>query len=189
MRIQYLQQLNVSGTNWQNRSLNEERESVIGSVAGLVNQNNRELSTLKANLQQVNENCRTEPSGAIGGTIFKCREKSWVVHRSSGDGHRSQRTSQASEITGNGVGFIKLSLPVTVAVDSFPAGEFGYIERSLTEPMRSPGQHQSHLTLPSHGATRATKCGSRQPSAEPAERHGRHRQHQTALQTGDHSGE
>ena len=34
-------------------------------------------------------------------------------------------------ITNRDIGFVKVGLPVTVGVDSFPAGEFGYIKGSL----------------------------------------------------------
>ena len=40
---------------------------------------------------------------------------------------------QASvDITNKDIGFMSVGLPVTVAVDSFPSGEFGYIKGSLS---------------------------------------------------------
>ena len=51
---------------------------------------------------------------------------------------------QASvDITNKDIGFMSLGLPVTVAVDSFPSGEFGYIKGSLS----SLGSDACHLML------------------------------------------
>ena len=136
-RIQYLQQLNVIQEQTSEiAALNEERESVIGSVAGLINQNNRELSTLKANLQQVNENLSYRTIKApISGTIFNVQvSKAGFVATDQVvmDIVPSERLQAQVEISNSDVGFIKPGLPVTVAVDSFPAGEFGYIQGTLT---------------------------------------------------------
>ena len=37
------------------------------------------------------------------------------------------------EISDRDIGFIRVGLPVNVSVDSFPAGEFGYISGTLTK--------------------------------------------------------
>ena len=37
------------------------------------------------------------------------------------------------EISDADIGFVKVGLPVNVSVDSFPSGEFGYIQGSLTK--------------------------------------------------------
>ncbi|QNI83969.1 hlyD secretion family protein [Synechococcus sp. PROS-7-1] len=136
-RIQYLQQLNVIQEQTSEiSSLNEERESVIGSVAGLINQNNRDLANLKATLNQVNETLSYRTVKApISGTIFNVQvSPSGFVATDQVvmDIVPSERLQAQVAISNSDVGFIKPGLPATVAVDSFPAGEFGYIQGTLT---------------------------------------------------------
>lgn len=136
-RIQYLQQLNVIQEQTSDiASLNEERESVIGSVAGLINQNNRDLSSLRANLNQINETLSYRTVKApISGTIFNVQvSPSGFVATDQVvmDIVPSERLQAQVEISNSDVGFIKTGLPASVAVDSFPAGEFGYIQGTLT---------------------------------------------------------
>ena len=136
-RIQYLQQLNVIQEQTSEiASLNEERESVIGSVAGLINQNNRDLSNLRANLNQINETLSYRTVKApISGTIFNVQvSPSGFVATDQVvmDIVPSERLQAKVDISNSDVGFIKTGLPATVAVDSFPAGEFGYIQGTLT---------------------------------------------------------
>ena len=136
-RIQYLQQLNVIQEQTSDiASLNEERESVIGSVAGLINQNNRDLSSLRANLNQINETLSYRTVKApISGTIFNVQvSPSGFVATDQVvmDIVPSERLQAQVEISNSDVGFIKTGLSASVAVDSFPAGEFGYIQGTLT---------------------------------------------------------
>ena len=44
----------------------------------------------------------------------------------------ANRLQAKVEITDGDIGFVKVGLPVNVAVDSFPSGEFGYIQGTLT---------------------------------------------------------
>jgi HlyD family secretion protein len=43
----------------------------------------------------------------------------------------SNRLQAKVEISNSDIGFVKVGMPATVAVDSFPSGEFGYIKGTL----------------------------------------------------------
>ena len=45
----------------------------------------------------------------------------------------ANRLQAKVEISDVDIGFVKVSLPVNVSVDSFPSGEFGYIKGTLTK--------------------------------------------------------
>ncbi len=136
-RVQYLEQLNkIQEQTSELASLREERESVLGSAAGQLNQNNRELATLKAELSQLRETLSYRTIKApISGTVFNLKAtRSSVV---STDQVLlklvpSNALQAKVEISNSDIGFIRPGLPVTVGVDSFPAGEFGYIQGTLT---------------------------------------------------------
>jgi len=136
-RVQYLEQLNkIQEQTSELASLREERESVLGSAAGQLNQNNRELATLKAELSQLRETLSYRTIKApISGTVFNLK-----ASRASVVGTDqvllklvpSNALQAKVEISNADIGFIRPGLPVTVGVDSFPAGEFGYIQGTLT---------------------------------------------------------
>jgi HlyD family secretion protein len=136
-RVQYLEQLNrIQEQTSELASLREDRESVLGSAAGQLNQNNRELATLKAELSQLRETLSHRTIKApISGTVFNLK-----ATRASVVGTDqvllklvpSNALQAKVEISNSDIGFIRTGLPVTVGVDSFPAGEFGYIQGTLT---------------------------------------------------------
>ena len=136
-RVQYLEQLNkIQEQTSELASLREERESVLGTAAGQLNQNNRELATLKAELSQLRETLSYRTIKApISGTVFNLK-----ASRASVVGTDqvllklvpSNALQAKVEISNADIGFIRPGLPVTVGVDSFPAGEFGYIQGTLT---------------------------------------------------------
>lgn len=136
-RVPYLEQLNsIQEQTSEVASLREDRESVLGSAAGQLNQNNRELASLNAELRQLSETLSYRTIKApISGTVFNLK-----VSRSSVVGTDqvllkivpSNALQAKVEIGNNDIGFIRPGLPVTVGVDSFPAGEFGYIQGTLT---------------------------------------------------------
>lgn len=136
-RVQYLEQLNrIQEQTSEIASLREERESVLGAAAGQLNQNNRELSGLKAELAQLAETLSYRTVNApISGKVFNLKtSRSSVVATDQVllkivPGNQLQATV---EISNSDIGFIRPGLPVTVGVDSFPAGEFGYIQGTLT---------------------------------------------------------
>lgn len=136
-RVQYLEQLNkIQEQTSELSSLREERENVLGGAAGQLNQNNRELAGLKAELSQLRETLSYRTVNApISGTVFNLKAvPSGVVATDQVllklvPSHDLQAKV---EISNSDIGFVSTGLPVTVGVDSFPAGEFGYIQGTLT---------------------------------------------------------
>ena len=136
-RVQYLQQLNaIQEQTSELASLREERESMLGSAAGQLNQNNRELAGLKAELSQLTENLSYRTIKApISGTVFNLKASQASVVGTDQVLLKlvpSNALQAKVEISNSDIGFITPGLPVTVAVDSFPAGEFGYIKGTLS---------------------------------------------------------
>ena len=136
-RVQYLEQLNkIQEQTSELASLREERESVLGSAAGQLNQNNRELATLKAELSQLRETLSYRTIKApISGTVFNLKASRASVVSTDQVLLKlvpSNALQAKVEISNADIGFIRPGLPVTVGVDSFPAGEFGYIQGTLT---------------------------------------------------------
>ncbi len=136
-RVQYLEQLNkIQEQTSELASLREERESVLGSAAGQLNQNNRELATLKAELSQLRETLSYRTIKApISGKVFNLKASQASVVGTDQVLLKlvpSNALQAKVEISNADIGFIRPGLPVTVGVDSFPAGEFGYIQGTLT---------------------------------------------------------
>ena len=135
-RIQYYQQRNgVQEQRAELATLREERSSILGAVSGRINANNRDLANLESELVRLNEDLSYRIIKApIDGKVFDMRVSQssliaadQVVLKLVPDGHLVANVN----ITNRDIGFVKLGLPVTVGVDSFPAGEFGYIKGSL----------------------------------------------------------
>jgi len=135
-RIQYLNQRNLLQEQTSEiASLQEERAGVIGSVAGQINQNNRELEALRAEREQLRENLRYRTVLApIDGKVFDLQAKRSGVVTTSNVILKlvpSNNLQASVKIPNSDIGFVRTGLPVSVAVDSFPAGEFGYIKGTL----------------------------------------------------------
>lgn len=135
-RIQYLNQRNLlQEQSSQIASLQEERAGVIGSIAGQINQNNRELESLRAEREQLSESLRYRTVLApIDGKVFDLQAKPAGVVSTSNVILKlvpSNKLEANVSIPNSDIGFVRTGLLVSVAVDSFPAGEFGYINGVL----------------------------------------------------------
>lgn len=135
-RIQYLNQRNLlQEQSSQIASLQEERAGVIGSIAGQINQNNRELESLRAEREQLSESLRYRTVLApIAGKVFDLQAKPAGVVSTSNVILKlvpSNELEANVSIPNSDIGFVRTGLLVSVAVDSFPAGEFGYINGVL----------------------------------------------------------
>lgn len=135
-RIQYLNQRNnVQEQKAEVASLREERISTLGSVSGQINANNRELEALKSELVKLREDLSYRVIKApVSGKIFDLKASPSAVL--SADQVVLKIVPKSSlvakvNITNADIGFVRQGLPVTVGVDSFPAGEFGYIKGTL----------------------------------------------------------
>lgn len=135
-RNQYLQQLNqMQIIKSEISSLEEERQKVLGEAAAQLNQVNRQLINLEAELVALKETISYRTVRApIDGQVFDISiDQSTVV---SADQVMMKlipdNDLQASvDITNKDIGFMSVGLPATVSVDSFPSGEFGYIKGEL----------------------------------------------------------
>ena len=136
-RIQYLRQSNtVQEKKAELVALREDRSSVLGAVAGRINSINRDLENLQSELARLSEDLSFRVIKApIDGKVFDVRATSssllaadQVVLKLVPDDQLVARVS----ITNRDIGFVKTGLPVTVGVDSFPVGEFGYIDGVLS---------------------------------------------------------
>ena len=137
-RNQYLTQLNqVQETQADVNSLSEERSRVVGQAAAQLNDINQRIINTKAQLVGLKETLsyRTIKS-PIQGQVFDLQ----VSPQSVVNGDQAvvkivpaNRLQARVDISDADIGFVKVGLPVTVSVDSFPSGEFGYIRGTLTK--------------------------------------------------------
>ena len=135
-RMQYLSQLNqLQEIRAQVATLEEESSRIIGAVAGQLNQIDRQIIQIRAELVGLKETISYRTVRApIDGKVFDARVSPQTVV--SGDQTvlklvPSNRLQANVEISDADIGFVKVGLPVNVSVDSFPSGEFGYIQGSL----------------------------------------------------------
>ena len=135
-RMQYLSQLNqLQEIRAQVATLEEESLRIIGAVAGQLNQIDRQIIQIRAELVGLKETISYRTVRApIDGKVFDARVSPQTVV--SGDQTvlklvPSNRLQANVEISDADIGFVKVGLPVNVSVDSFPSGEFGYIQGSL----------------------------------------------------------
>jgi HlyD family secretion protein len=135
-RNQYLSQLNqVQESAADVASLEEERQRIIGQAAGQLNDINRQIISIKAELIGLRETIGYRTIKApIDGKIFDARVAPQGVINADQAVMKLvpvNRLQAKVEISDADVGFVHVGLPVNVSVDSFPSGEFGYIRGTL----------------------------------------------------------
>ena len=136
-RSQYLTQLNqVQESRSEVATLEEERTRVIAEAAGQLDQINRQLISLKSELVGLRETISYRTIRApIDGKVFDVKLSPYSVINAGQVALKlvpANRLQAKVEISDADIGFVKVGLPVNVSVDSFPAGEFGYIKGTLT---------------------------------------------------------
>ena len=136
-RSQYLNQLNqLQESRSEVATLEEERTRIISEAAGQLDQINRQLISLKSELVGLKETISYRTVRApIDGKVFDIRLGSFSVVNAGQAALKlvpANRLQANVEISNADIGFVKVGLPVSVSVDSFPSGEFGYIKGSLT---------------------------------------------------------
>ena len=137
-RNQYLLQLNqVQETRADVASLQEERSRVVGQIASQLNQINRQMIQIRAELVGLDETISYRTVRApISGKVFDVKVSPQTVVNADQDVLRlvpANRLQAQIAISDRDIGFVKVGLPVNVSVDSFPSGEFGYIRGTLTK--------------------------------------------------------
>jgi hemolysin D len=135
-RNQYLTQLNqVQETKAEVASLQEERTRVIGQAATQLNDVNRQLLSLSAELVQLRETIGYRTVKApIDGKVFDAKLSRYSVVNADQTVLKlvpANRLQAKVEVGNADIGFVKVGMPATVSVDSFPSGEFGYIQGTL----------------------------------------------------------
>lgn len=135
-RNQYLAELNtVQEIQAEVAALEEEKTRVIGQAAAQLNQVDRQLLSLKAELVQLGQTIEYRTVKApIAGRVFDAQLTPFSVVNSDQTVLKlvpENRLQATVSISNADIGFVKVGMPVTVSVDSFPAGEFGYINGTL----------------------------------------------------------
>ena len=155
-RNQYLLQLNqVQETRAEVATLEEERSRVIGQIASQLNQINRQMIRIRAELVGLEETISYRTVRApIAGKVFDVKISPQTVV--NGDQAvlklvPANRLQAKIAISDSDIGFIKVGLPVSVSVDSFPSGEFGYISGTLIKlgsDVLSPDRQSQQYRFP-----------------------------------------
>ena len=135
-RNDYLTKLNrVQESRALLASLQEERTRVIGQAAAQLNQVNRKLLSLNAEIIQSREQIDYRTVRApIKGRVFDSKITKFSVINADQEVLTlvpDNRLQASVVISNSDIGFVKVGMPVSVSVDSFPAGEFGYINGTL----------------------------------------------------------
>ena len=136
-RNQYLAELNqIQEIEADLSSLLEERTRVIGLAASQLNQVDRQLLTIKAELVQIGQTIDYQTVKApIAGKVFDAQLTPFSVINTDQTVLKlvpENKLQAKVSISNADIGFVEIGMPVTVAVDSFPAGEFGYLNGTLT---------------------------------------------------------
>ena len=137
-RNQYLLQLNqVQEMRAEVATLEEERSRVNGQIASQLNQINRQMIQIRAELVGLDETISYRTVRAsISGKIFDVKVSPQTVVNADQSVLKiipPNRLQAKVSITDADIGFVKVGLPVSVSVDSFPSGEFGYISGTLAK--------------------------------------------------------
>ena len=137
-RTQYLSQVNqVQEMRAEVATLKEERSRLIGSVAGQLTQIDRQIIQIRAQLVGLKEAISYRTVRApIDGKVFDAKVSPQTVLNGNQTVLKlvpANRLQASVEVSDSDIGFVKVGLPVNVSVDSFPSGEFGYIQGTLTK--------------------------------------------------------
>ena len=137
-RNQYLLQLNqIQETRAEVSTLEEERSRVIGQIASQLNQTDRRMIQIRAELVALQETISYRTVRApIKGKVFDVKVSPQTVVNADQEVLKlvpANRLQARIAISDTDIGFVKVGLPVNVSVDSFPSGEFGYITGTLVK--------------------------------------------------------
>lgn len=117
-------------------ALQEERTRVIGQAASQLNQVDRQLLSIQAQLVELEQTIEYRTIKApISGRVFDAKLSPYSVINPDQIVLKlvpENRLQAKISIKNSDIGFVKVGMPVTVSVDSFPAGEFGYINGTLS---------------------------------------------------------
>ena len=133
----FVQRNRVQEAKAEVATLEEERSKVIGQLAAQLNQIDRQMIQIKAEIVGLRETIRYRTVRApISGKVFDTRISPQTVINADQTVLKlvpANRLQAQVEISDRDIGFVRVGLPVSVSVDSFPSGEFGYIQGTLTK--------------------------------------------------------
>ena len=136
-RNNYLRQLNqLQELQAEIASLEGERDKIVGSSIARLAGINRQLLSLNARLDGINQELQYRTIKApSNGVIFNLSvQPSSVVSTTESllQIVPSNTLEARVAISNSDIGFVKLGQVASVSVDSFPSGEFGYISGKVT---------------------------------------------------------
>lgn len=136
-RHQYLTELDsVQNMEAQVYALTEERTRVLGEASNQLSATTQQILSLKAELASLDEALASRiVKSPISGTVFNLQVASSSVVTTDQVLLTivPQGPLQAAvNIPNSDIGFIRTGLPASISVDSFNAGEFGYIKGTLS---------------------------------------------------------
>jgi hemolysin D len=136
-RNAYLTQLNqVQELTAEVATLKGELSRVIGSATAQLSEVNRQQINLQSELVGIKEAISYRTIKApVAGVIFDAKVGPYSVVNTSQVLLKivpENRLQAKVEIPNSDIGFVRVGMPATVAVDSFPSGEFGYIQGELS---------------------------------------------------------
>ena len=113
----------------------------------------------------------------ISGKVFDARVASQTVINADQSVLKlvpANRLQAKVEISDRDIGFVRVGLPVSVSVDSFPSGKFGYIQGTLSKLGSDalPPDQRSPVSIPCNAQTRRAVCVVRRTKAESSEWNG-----------------
>lgn len=136
-RNQYLSKLNeVQQAQSSVLALTEERSKILGEAARQLNNLDRQLVNINSELIQLSENIEYRTVNApTEGRIFDSDIALYSVINADQTVLKivpDNKLEAVASISNSDIGFVKLGMPVSVSVESFPSGEFGYINGTLS---------------------------------------------------------
>ena len=133
----FMQRNRVQEVKAEVATLEEERSRMIGQLAAQLNQIDRRMIQIDAELIGLSETISYRTIRApISGKVFDARVSPQTVINADQSVLKlvpANRLQANVEISDGDIGFVRVGLPVSVSVDSFPSGEFGYIDGTLIE--------------------------------------------------------
>lgn len=135
-RNQYLTQQNqIQEIQSEIISLEQDRSKTLGAAAGQLNDINRQLLNLRSDLIATREALSYRTILApISGKVFDVRLARFSVINADQTILKlvpANRLQASVDISDADIGFVRVGQPATISVDSFPSGEFGYINGTL----------------------------------------------------------
>jgi len=135
-RNQYLTQQNqIQEIQSEIISLEQDRSKTLGAAAGQLNDINRQLLNLRSDLIATREALSYRTILApISGKVFDVKLARFSVINADQTILKlvpANRLQASVDISDADIGFVRVGQPATISVDSFPSGEFGYINGTL----------------------------------------------------------